>query len=192
MTLIEPNLHPILVHFTYALLTTGAISTLIVSLTSSGGWRDTLGHAADWMIAFGIIAAVLTVGAGFQAYYTVAHDGPAHEAMTTHRNWALPTTVALALLAGWRWRKRREKPSRLFAFVFVLAALSLTVTAWWGGRLVYGHGLGVSSLPQTIGEGHQHEHGSMEGDDHHAAPPETETMQPHNQDDAHDHGGHEH
>lgn len=160
--MIEPNVHPVFVHFTYALLTVSALSLFIVALQPQGGWRDTLKHAGDWMLFFGALAAIATVGAGFQAYYSVAHDGPSHAAMTMHRNWAVPTAVALLALAVWRYSKRSAKPGILFAALFLAAAGFLTITAWWGGRLVYHHGLGVMSMPQAEGPGHDHEHGPGE------------------------------
>jgi uncharacterized membrane protein/ketosteroid isomerase-like protein len=157
--LIEPNIHPVFVHFTYALLVTSALSLFVVAISSPGGWRDTLKHAGDWMLAFGIIAAIATIAAGFQAYFSVNHDGPSHTAMITHRNWALPTAGFMVLLAIWRFIKRAEKPGAFFALLLLLAAGSLSVTAWWGGRLVFVHGLGVQSMPAASGEGHDHEHG---------------------------------
>ena len=163
--LIEPNMHPILVHFAYALTVTSALSLLVASFSSAGGWRDTLRHAGDWMLFFAALAIVATAAAGFQAYYSVNHDGPSHAAMTTHRNWAVPSAVAVLALAAWRYTKRAGKPGPLFALLLLVAAGLLSVTAWWGGRLVYGYGLGVKSMPMVEGEGHDHEHGPGEGDD---------------------------
>jgi len=161
--LIEPNIHPILVHFAYALTVTGALSLFVVSLSPSGGWRDTLKSAGDWMLGFGALAIVATVAAGFQAYYSVDHDGPSHAAMTVHRNWAVPTAVVVLVLSFWRWMKRENRPSILFSALLLAAAASLSVTAWWGGKLVFGHGLGVSRMPVVTGEGHDHEHAPGEG-----------------------------
>lgn len=163
--LIEPNIHPVFVHFTYALLSMSALSLFAVSLGPAGGWRDTLKNAGDWMLFFGALAAVATVAAGFQAYYTVAHDGPSHAAMTTHRNFAIPTALALLALALWRYAKRKQAPGVLFGALFLVAAGSLSVTAWWGGRLVYHHGLGVEGMHQTETPGHPHEHGAGEEHD---------------------------
>lgn len=161
--LIEPNIHPILVHFAYALAMTSAFSLIVSSFFAKDGWRDTLRHAGDWMLFFAALAIVATVAAGFQAYYSVAHDGPSHAAMTTHRNWAVPSAGAVLALAVWRYMKRAGKPGPLFALLLLVAAGFLTVTAWWGGRLVYGYGLGVKSMPTVEGEGHDHEHGPGEG-----------------------------
>lgn len=181
--LIEPNIHPVLVHFAYALTVTGALSLFVVSMAPSGGWRDTLKHAGDWMLAIGALSIIATAAAGFQAYYSVDHDGPSHAAMTIHRNWAVPTAVAILLLAVWRWVKRTERPSLLFSIPMIAAAASLSVTAWWGGKLVYGHGLGVSRLPVAAGEGHDHEHapGQRHGD-------EADADSTGDHDDDHEHG----
>lgn len=181
--LIEPNIHPVLVHFAYALTVTGALSLFVVSLTPSGGWRDTLKHAGDWMIAIGALSIIATAAAGFQAYYSVDHDGPSHAAMTVHRNWAVPTAVVILLLAVWRWAKRAERPSLLFSIPMLAAAASLSVTAWWGGKLVYGHGLGVSRMPVVTGEGHDHEHAPGQG---HGDEADADSTGDH--DDGHDHG----
>ncbi len=101
-SLIEPNIHPVLVHFAYALSVAAAVSYLLGKLPMMGRWHDTLRPAADWMLAFASLAVVATIAAGFQAYYSVAHDGPAHAAMTTHRNWAVPSGLAVLVLAAWR------------------------------------------------------------------------------------------
>jgi uncharacterized membrane protein len=134
--LIEPNLHPILVHFAYALSLTAVASYLLAAFSPVERWRETLRPAADWMLAFGAIAIVLTIAAGFQAYYTVDHDAPSHAAMTTHRNWAVPSGLAILLLAAWRWTGRAKAASGLFVTGLAAAALALTVTAWWGGKIV--------------------------------------------------------
>lgn len=157
-SLIEPNIHPVLVHFALALTVTAAMSYLLASVPSLARWRETLRPAADWMLAFATVAVVATVAAGFQAYYSVAHDTPSHAAMTTHRNWAVPSGLAVFGLAAWRWWGRARSPSMLFTALIVAAAALLTVTGWWGGRLVYAHGLGVRSLPAVSDEGHDHEH----------------------------------
>ena len=96
----------------------------------------------------------------------------------------------------------------MFAGLLLVAALALSVTAWWGGRLVYHHGLGVAGLPQVTGEGHDHHHGSeaasnphdaaMSGGagNHHGQMDEsTMDAMPQGHDDAsetHDHSGHAH
>lgn len=181
--MIEPNIHPILVHFAYALSITALVSYLLAVFAPAGRWRETLRPAADWMLAFGAVAVIATIAAGFQAYYSVNHDAPSHAAMTTHRNWAVPSGIAILLLALWRWRAREKPASAIFLVFLAAAALSLSVTAWWGGKIVYGYGLGVKSMPAVTGKGHDHEHapGQGHGDENGNA----ESVDP---DDGHDHG----
>ena len=130
--LIEPNIHPILVHFTYALGVSAALAYIGTLFLPAGRMRDNLRPAADWMLTLASVAVIATIAAGFQAYYSVAHDGPSHEAMTTHRNWAVPSGLALLALAAWRWVRRASAPGTLFTFAAVIVAGLLTVTAWWG------------------------------------------------------------
>lgn len=151
-------------HFAIALAVMAAASYVLVRLPVTRRWRDSLQPAGDWMLAFAAIAVIATVAAGLQANYSVAHDTPSHASMTTHRNWAAPTAVAILALALWRWRRRAAAPSLFFTFAFVAAIALLTVTAWWGGRLVYGHGLGVAQLPQPEDAGHTHQH--LAGEEH--------------------------
>ena len=73
---IEPNIHPVLVHFTYALGTSAALAYVAGLLVPAGRWRDSLRPAADWMLALAALAVLATIAAGFQAYYSVAHDAP--------------------------------------------------------------------------------------------------------------------
>lgn len=187
--LIEPNIHPVLVHFAYALTVTGAIGMLVSSFAPKGGWRDTLKVAADWMLGLGAAAIILTIAAGFQAYFTVNHDAPSHAAMIVHRNWAVPTGAAILVLAIWRWTRRRDRPSALFSLLLLLAALSLSVTAWRGGQLVYGHGLGVSRMPMVTGEGHDHEHAPGQGHGDESEGEKHEDGHDHQGADDHEHGG---
>lgn len=185
-SLIEPNIHPILVHFAFALSVTAAALYLTRFIGPAKRWQETLSPAADWMLALGAVAIIATVAAGLQAYYTVDHDTPSHAAMTTHRNWAIPSAIAILILAFWRWRSKSKPASGLFTGLIALAALSLTVTAWWGGKIVYGYGLGVASLPTVTGDGHDHDHGTPSsaaddaGDEH-----EDADMADHNDTDGH-------
>jgi len=188
-SLIEPNLHPVLVHFAYALPVTATVAYWLGTLGLERDWKPGLLKAADWMLAFGALAIIVTFAAGFQAYYTVGHDGPSHAAITTHRNWAVPSGLAMLILAFWRWKAGQANPKTLFLSLLTVAALALTVTAWWGGRIVYGYGLGVKSLPEITGEGHDHDHGDGSSHDHAAQPDHADKADDHGEGaEAHDYG----
>lgn len=178
---IEPNIHPVFVHFALALIVTAALCAVIALVSRSPERRRSAMHASDWMLSIGVVAVAASVAAGLQAYYTVAHDGPSHVAMTDHRNWALASAVLVAAIALWRYVTRRAVQSRLFVAGLVVAAIVVGATAARGGALVYQYGLGVAALPEVSGDGHDHhDHG---GHDH----GDTVATADQNDDQAHDH-----
>ncbi len=158
---ILPNWHPVFVHFTVALLVVAAATQLLSNFMPNGKMGNQLVIVARWNLWIGVGLTLLTVAAGWYAYYTVAHDAPSHAAMTGHRNWAMATLVLFLGIAGWEYYLSRRGGSKGWLFTGLLAigtALLLT-TAWHGGELVYRHGLGVMSLPETGAEsGHDHAH----------------------------------
>jgi len=165
--LIEPNIHPILVHFAVALLFTASIATIVAAFGWSVSWSGPLQIAADWMLLLGLLAAASAVIAGFDAYHAVVQDEASHAATHVHRNWALATFTTFTLLGAWRLFRRKSPPSLVFAICLLVAAAPLTVTAWWGGRLVFHYGLGVQSLPDPSAEPGGHSHGHRDDHDQH-------------------------
>lgn len=164
---IIPNWHPILVHFTIALLSTSVGLFLLAALLKTHRWREQWLSVANWNLWIGAGFAILTALAGWDAYNTVAHDTPSHAAMTDHRNWALATLAIFLVLAAWSIVRHRAKklPDLPFLIIAVIAGGLLMSTGWHGAEAVYRYGLGVMSLPQVEGEGHAHEHADGEGHD---------------------------
>lgn len=166
---IIPNWHPIFVHFTVALLSISVALHLAVLVFREANWRGAALTVARWNLGLGIAFALLTLASGYYAFFTVDHDDPAHLAMKIHRNWALATFAIFGFLGVWHWFELRgqENVKQTFTALMVLGGLLLAITAWRGGGLVYEHGLGVQSLPEVSGEGHDHGDGG-----HDEAPPE--------------------
>lgn len=172
MVEIIPNWHPILVHFTLALLSISALLYLAGLVLK----KKNLLIAARWNLWIGAVATVGTVLAGLYAYNTVTHDGMSHVAMTDHRNWALPTAGIFVTLAFWAaWKQRgAQAVSPAFVVIMLLATGLLAVTGYKGGEVVYRHGIGVMRMPEMHGDddhdGHMHGHGAHDvGDDVSAA-----------------------
>lgn len=166
---ILPNWHPPLVHLTVGLLFSAAFAYVVAWLPVAERVRRQALVAARWGLFAGVAVTVATLVAGFQAYNMVAHDGPAHEAMKVHRNWALATAAVFAVAAlveAWRVRNA-EAAGAIVAFLLLAGAGMLTVTGYHGGELVFRHGLGVESLPRVEG----HDHGAGVAPDHHDDPP---------------------
>lgn len=142
---ILPNWHPILVHFTIALLSLSALLYVAGAFLK----KPHILTVARWNLWIGGTVTVGTVLAGLYAYNTVVHDAPSHAAMTDHRKWALLTASVFILLALWAfWKQRGAKTvSPVFAVLMVMAAGLLAVTGYKGGEVVYRYGLGVLSTP---------------------------------------------
>lgn len=165
MITILPNWHPIFVHFTVALLIVAAVLHLVSHFVPSEKFREQLLIVARWNLWIGIGSTVLTVAAGWYAFYTVSHDTPSHLAMIEHRNWAMATFAVFLGVAAWEYSLNRHGKSKgwLFTALLLLAASLLLSTAWHGGELVYRYGLGVMSMPKPEGPGHAHDHDDEHG-----------------------------
>jgi uncharacterized membrane protein len=172
MVEIIPNWHPILVHFTVALLSLAVVLSVMVAFLADGKLRQQWRLVAQWNLWLGAGITLLTVAAGVVAYNTVAHDTPSHEAMTEHRNWALVTAALFIGLALWSWQRARadKAPGGVLLAGLLIGGVLLAATAWHGGELVYRYGLGVKSLPKA--SAHDHAGGAEHDHDHaHTAMP---------------------
>lgn len=154
------SIHPMLVHFTIALLISSSVLLLVGKVFVDRGWAHNCRTVGNWNMILGALSALATVAAGMYAFNTVNHDTASHLAMIEHRNIAIPATLLWCGLAVWRFRVlRKERRSGWPFFTGVFLAFSLLVlTGFKGGDLVYKHGLGVASLPAVSGDGHDHEH----------------------------------
>ncbi len=193
---IIPNWHPIFVHFTLGLLAVSALLYAAAFLAGSRPWAGTLRLVGRANLYLGILFTIGTLLTGWYAYNTVPHDGPSHAVMTTHRNWALFTAAVFALLAvaALVLRRRRRTEGTVFTLLVVLAAAPLAVTGFYGGELVYRHGVGVMSLPDTDDHTHDHDGHSHDGDHDHDHDHEHEREHEHEhgegREDRHEHHDH--
>lgn len=167
------SIHPMLVHFTIALLISSSVLLLVGKVFINRAWASNCRTVGNWNMILGALSALATVAAGVVAFNTVNHDTASHLAMIEHRNLAIPATLLWCGLAVWRFRVlRKERRSGWPFFSGVLLAFSLLVlTGFKGGDLVYKHGLGVASLPAVSGDGHDHAHAPGEEHDMSAPSP---------------------
>lgn len=165
---IIPNWHPLFVHFTVALFTTSVGFYILTYLSKIFKVKMlTLSIefeiVARWCLWASVLATFITVLAGLYAYNTVQHDEISHKMMINHRNWALPTAGAMALMAFWSAYNylKHKKVGGIFIVFLLLVQGSLLSTAWRGGELVYRYGLGVISLPNIENTNHHHHQSSL-------------------------------
>lgn len=195
---IVPNWHPLVIHFTIALLLVAA--ALFVAGAAVGARHPSgriLTATARLNLGLGVAAALVSLATGWQAYNSVAHDDAGHANMTLHMYWALGTAAVFAAAAATAWLDRHRVAGASAALLVFLVAGSgaLAVTGWLGGENVYRYGLGVMRLPDM--EGHQHAPGEAGGGgemaDHGHGSPASERTSPGAGDHRHDEGqGHPH
>lgn len=166
---IIPNWHPIFVHFSIALLSISSALLIIGKFAPQKYlWRNTALTVSRWNLLIGAAISILTVLAGWYAYNSVNHDEPSHLAMTSHMKWALSTFLLFVVVATWSFISRKKEVGIFLTAFQLFATLSLLVTGFKGGELVYRHGLGVLSLPEAEAneeQEHAHEHGSEHKND---------------------------
>lgn len=167
---IIPNWHPVFVHFTVALISVATFFYCAGLIFHNKKFGHEMLIVARWCLWTGALAAIVTVIAGFIAYYSVTHDSPSHNAMTIHRNWALGTLSVILILSIWSIRTYLKDKSISLWFIFgMLITFSLvTITAWHGAELVYRYGLGVISLPEADKPSHAHSHKTRQNNESNA------------------------
>lgn len=167
---IIPNWHPILVHFTIALLSVSVVLFLAESFVRKSPLHIQLVTVARWNLWLGSLAAIATVVAGFDAFNSVPHGSEAqHLAMIDHRKWALSTAGLFSILAVWSLSASlrgkadfRKSKNLVFVSLMAVAGLMLATTGYKGAELVYRHGLGVIPMQVGMTTGHNHSHGDEE------------------------------
>ncbi|WP_419953323.1 DUF2231 domain-containing protein [Methylobacterium sp.] len=172
---IIPNWHPIVVHFTVALLLTASVLFVAGTVLRARPSGRTATIAARWNLGIGLLVTTATLITGWWAYNTVAHDEVSHANMTVHLRWALGTALAFvaAAVAAWYDRKRRAGAGVMLIALLAAGSAALAVTGWLGGENVYRYGLGVMALPKSDSHAHpgsagghppDHDHGAHVGD----------------------------
>jgi uncharacterized membrane protein len=147
-----PSLHVLLVHFPIALICLAPIFDLACLIFRNRVWLD---RAATALYLMGTIGAGAAYLAGERAAKALGDlSVSAESAVADHEGSATITLIALVIVTLVRlwvsWLSRNDRRIsfgifRIAAIPVVLVAVALlALTADRGGRLVYGHGLGVS------------------------------------------------
>ena len=132
------HIHPILVHFTTALLPVSYASDIVGKFTD----RYSLTSAAWWMLLYGAVATPLTALAGWLWASDIEKlTGPERgSTMATHEWLGFGLVAGFIFLAVWRFRifTRDRKPD-LFYFVFAAMVLAaLMYQGYLGGKMTLG------------------------------------------------------
>jgi len=131
-------IHPMLIPYPFALLSTAAAFDVAASLRSDGSWS----HTARHMTLAGLATALVAAVPGILDYFgTVPPRTAAHRSATQH---ALCNLSALACFAIGESRRRGD--GRLDATGLALRVAGtglLSLAGWLGGQLVYHERIGV-------------------------------------------------
>jgi uncharacterized membrane protein len=165
---IIPNWHPVFVHFPISFATAAVFFFAAAQIFKGKPWAAQSLITGRWMLWAAAIFACIAAVFGWFAYNSVEHDDAGHLAMTLHRNWALVAVAVLVLLAVLDAGLQKLTATTPYGFLalLVMAWLLVVNAAWHGGEVVFRHGLGVMSLPESENHGHEHAHEHAHGEGH--------------------------
>ena len=153
------NIHPLLVHFPIAFLSTFFVLDLVGTLAKKPHWRN----VASWLLYLGTVAAAFTVTAGFIAAGSVAHGDDVHAIMERHEHFGVSVLSLAVLLSAWRMKSGGVIQGGANSFFLILAGLLcvlMLLGADLGGLMVYKYGVAVKAaqVPDMHEHAHQHRH----------------------------------
>jgi len=164
------NIHPLLVHFPIAFLSTFFILDLIATLAKKPNWR----HVASWFLYFGTVAAAFTVITGLIAADSVVHGQDVHGIMENHETIGISVLSLAIALSAWRVKSRGLIHGGANSFFLILSALLFVLImlgADLGGFMVYKYGVAVKAAPAPEDStSHTLEHENVDVHDHVDAP----------------------
>ncbi|HEV7179716.1 MAG TPA: DUF2231 domain-containing protein [Candidatus Baltobacteraceae bacterium] len=129
-------IHPALVAIPIGLF----VGTLICDVVSIWGDPQFWPRAATWLIAFGVIGALVAAIFGFVDYFTAPMSEEAKRTATTHMVLNLIAVVVFAIA----FFIRLHSMTSVLGYVLTYVALAiLSCSGWLGGKLAYHFGVGV-------------------------------------------------
>lgn len=139
--------HPILVPIAIGAFVTAFIFDIAAVATRIGFWFD----ASFWALLIGVIAGVLSAITGLYDYFTVPMTDRAKRDATSHLalNVVLMTLFIISLIikAPSATSAPRLPADSVIVSTFILdliAVVLLLVSGWYGGEVVYRHGVAVT------------------------------------------------
>jgi uncharacterized membrane protein len=145
-TIADHPLHPMFVGFPIGFFGAVLVSDVISIWGNPAFWP----HVSLWLIAFGIVGALVAAVFGFVDYFTAPMAPAAKRTATTHMILNL-TVVALYIAAFF---VRYANPISTLGYVLTYVGLAvLVVSGWYGGHLVYVGLVGVKPPEETTVEG---------------------------------------
>jgi uncharacterized membrane protein len=148
-------IHPMLIPYPFALLSTAAVFDMAAAVTSRRTWCQTARH----MTVAGLGSALVAAIPGIVDYFgTVPPRTAAHRSATQHALCNLSALTCFAVAES-----RRHEDGRLPSGGLTLAIIGtglLALGGWLGGQLVYHEHIGVADDSRArLPESEPHVHG---------------------------------
>ena len=156
------QLHPIFVHF--------VIAPLVIAVVFDFLWlikkQDHFEKFSWYSLIIAAIAGVLSIVSGLIAEENVVFSEISLEIFESHELFAFVLIVFLQIQALWRMGSAGKIPRKFTYIYFIITIASLTsviITSYYGGKLVFEHGIGVKTtisvkkeikIPEEIGRAH--------------------------------------
>ncbi len=133
------HLHPMLVHFPIALIVFGFLADISSFLFKKEVCLSKFGF---YLLIFGTLASLFALLTG--VLFTSEMSGAAGDAKETHELFAWITVGTLIALSAFRIflkaKNKEETTLKWIAFaLYGLAAISVSITGFYGGTLVYNY-----------------------------------------------------
>jgi uncharacterized membrane protein len=139
-TVAHHPIHPMLVAFPIGFF--GGV--LVSDIISIWGDRAFWAEMSVWLIAFGVVGALVAAVFGFTDYFSAPMSSDAKRAATTHMVLNLIVVVCYAAA----FYVRYGDPTSVLGYVLTYIGLALlVVSGWYGGHLVYIGLIGTTSQP---------------------------------------------
>lgn len=147
-----PNIHPMVVHFPIALLSSFLFLEVLFTLTGS----ERVGSASSAALYLGTLGAAGAVAAGILAGRTVEHGEEVHAIMSRHMYLGIAVLIIALVLSVWRLTSlRRFNLKTRLAYIGAAVVMNVVMAfgADHGGLMVYKHGVGVEAARGAAGTG---------------------------------------
>ncbi|MBK5209576.1 MAG: DUF2231 domain-containing protein [Flavobacteriaceae bacterium] len=142
------HLHAIIIHFPIALLVVGFLSELIAIFIK----KDFFKNIAFYLLLLGALGAIAGYISGSYAGEGI-EEGPLKVPMKLHEQAALITLwlsiiTALFSVFIYFFKVQNTKVKLAAIFLYAILVASVVQTGYYGGQLVYSHGVGIElALP---------------------------------------------
>ena len=142
-------IHPIVVHFSISLLSMSVAFDALASRWPTGGLRE----ASLYSLLAGVMSAALAVATGGMEEDLAKRAGAPESVLDLHESLGTVTLVVFVVLLGlrlamqWGWLKEIRS---LTLGLGVIGIVTLALTGYWGGELVYTYGIGVKAVMISV------------------------------------------